>query len=123
MNKIILITSLLAIFSLSLLLFNKDNTIQMPAVEVIEQSKKLSVSTNLKFQSDNCTLLGGYSLLQGCMESPFATFGLETKDNLTYTSTSTVKIQSSEISSIVSLKSLNDQYTSVFGLGMNYFQK
>ena len=109
MNKIILITSLLAIFSLSLLLFNKDNTIQLPAVEVKEQYRKLSVSTNLKFQSDDCPLLSGYSLLQGCMESPFATFGLETKDNLTYTTTSTVKIQSSDISKMDSLKSLNDQ--------------
>jgi len=43
------------------------------------------------------------------MESPFATFGLETKDNLTYTTTSTVKIQSSDISKMDSLKSLNDQ--------------
>ena len=33
MNKVILITSLLVIFSLSLLLINKDNTFQMSAKE------------------------------------------------------------------------------------------
>ena len=47
MNKVILITSLLVIFSLSLLLINKDNTFQMSAKEETAKEETLEETREL----------------------------------------------------------------------------
>lgn len=70
MSKYVLIALILTLATTGLYLFNRQPTETLPEVRI----PNLVLANNFKVKyTPGCNLLSGYSLLKGCISSPFST--------------------------------------------------